>query len=87
MTLIYGVATQDIGFMVADTRLTYKAEENKGPVGARGEWHALKIQILNPHIAIAFSGHVSTSLKLIHNIAEELSCNPNMIIETRLFEL
>ena len=40
-----------------------------------GENHALKIQVLNPTIAVAFAGDVEASLDLIHTLHVKLSAD------------
>jgi hypothetical protein len=71
MTLVLGCAAPDIGFLIADTRLSF-ALDFKGRVGqVSGESHSLKIQILNPTTAVAFAGDVGTSLDLME------PCTPN----------
>jgi hypothetical protein len=48
MTLVVGYADCDIGFMVGDTLLShqdFRLPDDVGPVN--GEFHSLKIQILN----------------------------------------
>ena len=53
MTLVVGGVTPDIGFLVADTLLTF---ETYDPPKTVKKSHALKIQILNPDTAIALQG-------------------------------
>jgi hypothetical protein len=52
MTLVVGCATPDIGYLVADTLLSFEFDlkGRAGPVN--GEFHALKIQILNPLVRL-----------------------------------
>jgi hypothetical protein len=76
MTLVVGCATPDIGFLVADTLLSFPfyLKARTGPVN--GENHALKIQVLNPTTAVAFAGDVEASLDLIHTLHAKLSADP-----------
>jgi hypothetical protein len=86
MTLVVGRVTSDIGFLVADTLLTfeYALKGVERPVNA--ESHVLKIQIINPDTAIAFAGNVVTSLKLINNIYADLRADPRTKVSEQLFE-
>src|SRR5262245_48602772 len=73
MTLVVGRATPDIGFLVADTLVSFEYELKGVERLVNGESHVLKIQILNPDTAIAFAGNnVATSLDLITNLDAEL---------------
>jgi hypothetical protein len=76
MTLIVGCVTPDIGFLVADTLLSFEFDlkGRRGPVN--GESHALKIQVLNPTTAVAFAGDVGASLDLIGTLHAKLSADP-----------
>jgi hypothetical protein len=75
MTLVVGCATPDIGYLVADTLLSFEFDlkGRTGPVN--GESHALKIQILNSTTAVAFAGDVGTSLNLIRILHARLSAD------------
>jgi hypothetical protein len=75
MTLVVGCATPDIGFLVADTLLSFPfyLKGRTGPVN--GENHALKIQVLNATTAVAFAGDVEASLDLIHTLHAKLSAD------------
>lgn len=56
MTLVVGMANAEIAFLVGDTLLTPLLDIKGNPAGAvNGEFHGLKIQILNDRVAIAFS--------------------------------
>jgi hypothetical protein len=56
MTLIVAMANDDIGFMVGDTVLSPLLEVEGNPVGSvNGEFHGLKIQVLDGKTAIAFA--------------------------------
>jgi hypothetical protein len=63
MTLVVGRVTSDIGFLVADTLLTFEYDPKGVDRLVNGESHALKIQIINPDTAIAFAGNVVASLE------------------------
>jgi hypothetical protein len=78
MTLVVGCATPDIGFMVADTLLSFAFDLKGRPGLVNGESHALKIQILNPMVAVAFAGDVETSLHLIRDLHTALSTDPTI---------
>ena len=73
MTLVYGHAADDIGFLVADTLLSseFELRGHKGPV--TGKFHALKIQILNGKVAVAYAGDVEKSVKVINALQAALS--------------
>lgn len=56
MTLIVGYASEEIGFLVGETLLTPLLEVKGNPVGpVNGEFHGLKIQIIDDNTAIAFA--------------------------------
>src|ERR1700720_4667611 len=77
MTLIEGCVTPDIGFLVADTLLSFPFDlkGRTGPVN--GESHALKIQVLSPTTAVAFAGDdAGASLDLIGSLHAKLSTDP-----------
>jgi hypothetical protein len=85
MTLIVAVANDDIGFMVGDTVLTPLLEVKGNPVGpVNGEFHGLKIQILDGKTAIAFasSNASATALNIIADAQRELLKNA----QTNIFE-
>jgi hypothetical protein len=89
MTLIVAAATPDIGFFVSDTLVTTLLHIKGNPTGpVNGEFHALKVQILDPNTAVAFatSNAVDTALKLITQIQGELRTDPNLNVPDRLFE-
>jgi hypothetical protein len=83
MTLVVGGVTPDIGFLVADTLLSFEKYE---PPKTVDKSHALKIQILNPDTAIAFAEDVATSLNIITRVNIELRENPKISVCNRLFE-
>ena len=85
MTLIVAMANDDIGFMVGDTVLTPLLEVQGNPVGpVNGEFHGLKIQILDGKTAIAFasSNASATALKIICDVQREIHKNA----QTNIFE-
>jgi hypothetical protein len=78
MTLILAVANRDIGFMVGETLLTPLLEVKGNPIGpVNGEFHGLKIQILNGETAIAFasSNASAMALNIIAGAAREVQNN------------
>jgi hypothetical protein len=87
VTLVVGYATQDIGFLVADTLMSFPVKKYDPRVSKIEEFHVLKIQILNPDIAVAFAGDVETSLNLIKNLHKELSVDSKICVPQRLFDM
>jgi hypothetical protein len=81
MTLVVGGVTPDIGFLVADTLLSFEHKPK-----ALEKSHALKIQVINPDTAVAFAGDVLTSLKIITNLHAELRADPRLSVCERLFQ-
>jgi hypothetical protein len=89
MTLIVGYANDKIGFLVGDTLLTPLLEVKGNPVGAvNGEFHGLKIQIIDGNTAIAFasSNAASAALVLVAEIAEEIHTDPQLDVVGKLAE-
>ena len=85
MTLIVAMANDDIGFMVGDTVLTPLLEVRGNPLGpVNGEFHGLKIQILDSKTAIAFasSNASATALNIIADAQLEIQKNT----QTNIFE-
>ncbi|MBY0375359.1 MAG: hypothetical protein K2Q23_15300 [Bryobacteraceae bacterium] len=79
MTLVVGMANADIGFLVGDTLLTPLLEIKGNPAGVvNGEFHGLKIQILNDQVAIAFSSSnaAAVALSIIAEVWRTLQNNP-----------
>lgn len=65
MTIVVGMANAEIAFLVGDTLLTPLLEIKGNPTGAvNGEFHGLKIQILNDRVAIAFSSSNAAAVAL-----------------------
>jgi hypothetical protein len=86
VTLVVGRVTDDIGFLVADTFLSrqFELKHESGPVN--GQFHALKIQILNAKTAVAFSGDVAPAFTLIRILRAELEARPTIDVPGRLFD-
>ena len=90
MTLIVGAAAPDIGFLVSDTLLSTLLHIKGNPTGpVNGEFHALKVQILDSNTAIAFatSNAVDTAIKLIVQIQDELRADARLKVPERLLEV
>jgi hypothetical protein len=89
MTLIVAAATPDIGFLVSDTLVATLMHIKGNPTGpVNGEFHALKVQILNPYTAVAFatSNAVDTAIELISKVHDALLESPALVVADRLFE-
>jgi hypothetical protein len=89
MTLIVAAATPDIGFFLSDTLVTTLIHIKGNPTGPiNGEFHALKVQILGPQVAVAFatSNAVDTALRLIAQIQDAVNADPELRVPDRLFE-
>ena len=89
MTLIVAAAAPDIGFFVSDTLVTTLVHIKGNPTGpVNGEFHALKVQILNSQTAVAFatSNAVDTAVRLIAQIQDALNADPELKVPDRLFE-
>jgi hypothetical protein len=85
MTLVVGRVTEDIGFLVADTFLSTQFQTDEtGPVN--GQFHALKIQILNADIAVAFSGDAAPSLTLIKELHAQLESDASIDVPRWIFK-
>lgn len=87
MTLVVGYADKDIGFLVGDTLLSYPVEQYNPREPFIENFHALKIQILNPDVAVAFAGNVQLSLSILKLLSEELDVSPQLNVPQRLLEL
>jgi len=84
MTLVVGYADENIGFLVADSLLTPAMPHMVGQGPVAGEFHGLKIQIVDPNIAIAFAaGDSRSALDVIHSLKFE---EKNEDIAYRLLE-
>jgi len=78
VTLVVGGATPEIGFLVADTLLTFEFQlkGHRGPVN--GQFHALKIQILKSNVAVAFAGDAAASCWLIRELHAKITADPTV---------
>lgn len=74
-------------FLVGDTLLSYPVEQYNPREPLIEKFHALKIQILNPEVAVAFAGNVQHSLSILKRLSEELIVAPQLNIPQRLLEL
>ena len=86
MTLIIGHASEDIGFLVGDTLLSFQNQHHDQKKPINGQAHALKIRILNPDTAIAFAGDVEVALELIQHLQSELSAERGLDVCGHLSE-
>lgn len=76
MTLLVGYADCEIGFMVGDILLShqdFRLPDDVGPVN--GEFHSLKIQILDGAVAVAFAGKFQEAYDAIGELKVALSEN------------
>lgn len=87
MSLIVGYAASDIGFLVADTLLSFPIEKYDPRKPAIERFHALKIHILTPDMAVAFTGEVETALEMIRHLQLELVADSNLCASQRLLDL
>jgi hypothetical protein len=87
MSLIVGYAAADIGFLVADTLVSFPTEKYNPRKPVIEKFHALKIHILSPDIAVAFAGEVETSLAIIRQFQQELAVDLKLCAPRRIFEL
>src|SRR2546423_3781559 len=87
MSLIAGFASDDIGFMVADTLFSYPTESYNPREPAIEKFHGLKIQILTSDVAVAFAGNVQAALTIITALHQELLAYPYLSVPDRLVEL
>src|SRR6202043_497285 len=92
MTLVYGVATAEIGFLVGDTLVSFEREYGNrdvmgqgGPVN--GEAHVLKIHILAPDTAVGFTtDDIPRTLCTINRVQQQLRCDPTLDVCALLFD-
>jgi len=92
MTLVYGVATDEIGFLVGDTLVSFEREHGNrefmgqaGPVN--GEAHILKIHILDPDTAVGFTtDDVPRTLCTIDKVQQQLRGDPALDVCRLLFD-
>lgn len=84
MTLIYGLATPEIGFLVGDTLVSFGREygnrEFMGQSGlVKGQAHVLKIHIIDPDTAIGFTtDNVPCVLDSINKLQQQMRGDPNI---------
>ena len=84
MSLIVGYAASDIGFLVADTLLSYPTETYNPRKPVIEKFHALKIHILRPDIAVAFAGE-KAAFKEGRERAAALFGSPGVCFQRRTF--
>jgi hypothetical protein len=87
MSLIVGFASDDIGFMVADTLFSYPTASYDPREPTIEKFHGLKIQILTSDVAVAFAGNVQAALTIITALHQELLAYPYLSVPDRLVEL
>ena len=87
MTLIVGCADNDVGFLVGDTLINYPIEQYNPRDPLIEKFHALKIQIVSPDVAIGFAGDVEPSLTMIKQLHDDLTADPDLCVPERLLEL
>lgn len=88
MTLVIGHAGDDIGFLVADTLISYPSGTAYNPrEPALDRFHGLKIQILSPVVAVALAGDVENAMVSIRTLREEILSSGVASIADRLAEL
>lgn len=87
MTLIVGYADSEIGFLVGDTLLSFPVEQFNPRNPLLEKFHALKVQILTPDVAVAFAGDVGFSLSVLRQLKEELIVTPRLNVPQRLLEI
>lgn len=89
MTLIVGFANEHIGFLIGETLLTPLLEVKGNPVGpVNGEFHGLKIQIIDDNTAIAFasSNAAELALKIIAETAKDVQQNTQLDVVSNVLE-
>jgi hypothetical protein len=87
VSLIVGYATSDIGFLVADTLITFPIEKYDPRKPAIERFHVLKIHILTPDIAVGFAGEVGAALRIIRRLQTELADDSGLNVSQKLFDL
>ncbi|HRD69203.1 MAG TPA: hypothetical protein PK657_03580 [Legionella sp.] len=88
MTLIYGGADDDIGFLISDTLVSFEKDRAGDNIRFNEKNHILKIHILNGRIAVAFAGDIKPALKLINELKIGVDSNQiNVEVPDRLFQL
>jgi hypothetical protein len=86
MTLVIAHASEDIGFMIADTLLSSPAPLRGEARPLNGASHALKIHILSARLAIAFAGDPGLACGLIAEINADIEADPTLDASQRLVE-
>jgi hypothetical protein len=79
MSLVIAHAQDNIGFMVGDTLLShehFQLSDDIGPVN--GEFHSLKIQVLNGATAVAFAGNFQAAYRTVCDLQAALKCTPSL---------
>jgi len=88
VTLVVGCATRDIGFLVSDTLLSHTFQLNGHLGQVNGQFHALKIQIINPSLAVAFAGDdAAASCSLIRELHARINAKTAIDPCEQLFQL
>ncbi|QWG11814.1 hypothetical protein KMZ29_19070 [Bradyrhizobium sediminis] len=79
MSLVIAHACDDIGFMVGDTLLSHERFQLRDDIGpVNGEFHGLKIQVLNGTIAVAYAGHFQSAYRTICDLYATLKRTPSL---------
>jgi hypothetical protein len=69
MSLVVGFASDEMGFLVADTLISYPFGNSYNPRAPELEkFHRLKIQILTPTVAVAFAGDVECAMEITQSL-------------------
>ena len=88
MTLVVGYADGEIGFLVADTLVSYPSGRTYEPrQPALEEFHCLKIQIISPEVAIALAGDIDLGMTCIRALRKEVASIPVESVCSRLHGL
>lgn len=88
MTLVYGGADDDIGFLISDTLVSFEKDHAGDNVRFNEKNHILKIHILNGRTAVAFAGDIKPALKLINELKVKIDSNQvNLGVPEKLFQL
>jgi hypothetical protein len=79
MSLVIAYARHDIGFMVGDTFLSHEHFELGDDIGpVNGEFHSLKIQVLNGRTAVAFAGNFQIAYRAICDLCAAIKRDPEL---------
>jgi len=88
MSLVVGFASHEIGFLVADTLISYPFGDSYNPREPELEkFHRLKIQIVTPTIAVAFAGDVECAMEIIRALRDDLASLPVASVAEQLWNL